>query len=174
MGEDGEGRRHQAELTLESVSRYRDEPTLVSSCLKPATCAWTCASLSACRQHTNASHPIGLLRARRERPRGRAAEERDEVAPVHSVSLVNADLLLQSFCDDVSHGRADRPAQLQDASNRQANDDERTNIQTAVNRPLRERLRSLILAGQPSRRSSGALLHLQLYANHCVTRGRGR
>ena len=30
----------------------------------------------------------------------------------------------RSFCDDVSHGRAGRPAQLQDAGNRQANDDE--------------------------------------------------
>src|SRR5262245_3352899 len=35
-----------------------------------------------------------------------------------------------------------------------------TNIQTAVNRPLRERLGSLILAEPPSRRSSGVLLHL--------------
>ena len=33
-------------------------------------------------------------------------------------------LLLKSFCDDVSHGRAGFPAQLQDAANRQANDDE--------------------------------------------------
>jgi hypothetical protein len=66
-----------------------------------------------------------LLRACRERPcDGRAAEQRDELAALHSVSLVNADLLLQSFCDDVSHGRAGRPAQLQDAGNRQANDDE--------------------------------------------------
>jgi hypothetical protein len=62
-----------------------------------------------------------LLRPRRERPRSRrAAEKRDELAPVHSISLVNAD---QSFCGDVSDGRT-RPAQLQDASNRQANDDE--------------------------------------------------
>jgi hypothetical protein len=37
-----------------------------------------------------------------------------------SLSLVNAD---QSFCGDVSDGRT-RPAQLQDASNRQANDAE--------------------------------------------------
>jgi hypothetical protein len=49
-----------------------------------------------------------------------AAEQRDELAPVHSISLVNAD---QSFCGDASDGRT-RPAQLQDASNRQANDDE--------------------------------------------------
>jgi len=32
--------------------------------------------------------------------------------------------MLQSFCDDMSHGQAGLPAQLQDASNRQANDDE--------------------------------------------------
>jgi len=52
--------------------------------------------------------------------RRRAAEQRDELAPVHPISLVNAD---QSFCGDASDRRT-RPAQLQDASNRQANDDE--------------------------------------------------
>jgi len=31
-------------------------------------------------QHANAPHPIRLLRARRKRPRGRAAEQREEVA----------------------------------------------------------------------------------------------
>ena len=49
-----------------------------------------------------------------------------------------------------------------------------TNIQTAVNRPLRERLGSLILAEQPSRRSSGALLHLQLYAAKTLHQIKGR
>ena len=39
-----------------------------------------------------------------------------------------------------------------------------TNIQTAANRSFRERQGSLILAGPPSRRSSGALLHLEFYA----------
>ena len=39
-----------------------------------------------------------------------------------------------------------------------------TNIQTAANRPFRERLGSLILAELSSRRSSGALLHLEYYA----------
>src|SRR5262249_10238202 len=35
-------------------------------------------------QHADAPHPVRLLRARHERPRGRrAAEQRDEVAPVH-------------------------------------------------------------------------------------------
>jgi hypothetical protein len=62
----------------------------------------------------------GLLCLRRKRPHGsRAAEQRDEIASFHSLSLVNAD---QSFCGDVSDGRT-RRAQLQAASNRQANDD---------------------------------------------------
>ena len=35
-------------------------------------------------EHADAPHPLGLLRARRERPRGRrAAEKRDELAPLH-------------------------------------------------------------------------------------------
>ena len=35
-------------------------------------------------EHADAPHPLGLLRARRERPRRRrAAEQRDELAPSH-------------------------------------------------------------------------------------------
>ena len=35
-------------------------------------------------KHTDAPHPLGLLRPRRERPRGRpAAEQRDELAPLY-------------------------------------------------------------------------------------------
>src|SRR5262249_3311756 len=37
-------------------------------------------------EHTNAPHPLALLRARRERPRSRAAEPRDEVASPHSIT----------------------------------------------------------------------------------------
>src|SRR5262249_22829078 len=38
-------------------------------------------------QHADASHALALLRARRERPRnGCAAEQRDEVSPVHSIT----------------------------------------------------------------------------------------
>src|SRR5262249_23480281 len=38
-------------------------------------------------KHADAPHPLALLRARRERPRRRAAEERDEVAPLnHSIT----------------------------------------------------------------------------------------
>src|SRR6266436_58770 len=38
-------------------------------------------------QHADPPHPLALLRARRERPRGsRAAEHRDEPASVHSIT----------------------------------------------------------------------------------------
>ena len=35
------------------------------------------------QEHSNPSHPLALLRARRERPRRRAADERDELASSH-------------------------------------------------------------------------------------------
>src|SRR5215471_11249438 len=38
------------------------------------------------QEHADAPHPFALLRACRERPRGRAAEQRDEVAAVHSIT----------------------------------------------------------------------------------------
>jgi hypothetical protein len=37
-------------------------------------------------QHANAPHALGLLRARRERPRDRAAKQHDELAPFHSIT----------------------------------------------------------------------------------------
>src|SRR5262249_33050663 len=37
-------------------------------------------------QYGDASHPLALLRAGRERPRRRAAEQRDELAPFHSIT----------------------------------------------------------------------------------------
>src|SRR5262249_9156193 len=37
-------------------------------------------------EHTDPPHPLALLRARRERPRRRAAEQRDELAPFHSIT----------------------------------------------------------------------------------------
>src|SRR5262245_53241467 len=37
-------------------------------------------------QHADVPHPLALLRARRERPRRRAAEQRDELAPLHSIT----------------------------------------------------------------------------------------
>jgi response regulator RpfG family c-di-GMP phosphodiesterase len=39
-------------------------------------------------EHADPPHPFGLLRTRSERPRCRAAEERDEVAPSHANSPV--------------------------------------------------------------------------------------
>src|SRR4029077_1051342 len=39
--------------------------------------------LGIAHQHTNPSHTVGVLRARRDRQRRRAAEERDELAPFH-------------------------------------------------------------------------------------------
>src|SRR5262249_41022202 len=39
-------------------------------------------------QYADTPHPLWLLRARRERPRGdRTADERDEVTPFHSITL---------------------------------------------------------------------------------------
>src|SRR5262249_4023140 len=37
-------------------------------------------------EHADAPHLIALLRARRERPRGRTAHQRDELAPFHSIT----------------------------------------------------------------------------------------
>src|SRR5215475_13955707 len=44
------------------------------------------AASRAMHQHADPSHPLGLLRPRRERPRGRAAEQRDELAAFHSIT----------------------------------------------------------------------------------------
>src|SRR5262245_59363553 len=39
------------------------------------------------REHADAPHSVALLRTRRERPRRRrAAEQRDELAPIHSIT----------------------------------------------------------------------------------------
>src|SRR5262249_37217022 len=38
-------------------------------------------------EHPHAPHSLALLRARRERPRRRAAENRDERAALHSITL---------------------------------------------------------------------------------------
>src|SRR5262249_53828864 len=45
------------------------------------------AADNVCHKHANASHPLALLRARRERPCDRrAAQQRDELAPPHSIT----------------------------------------------------------------------------------------
>jgi hypothetical protein len=38
-----------------------------------------------CVKHTDVPYPLRLLRPRRERPRRRAAEQRDELAPFHGL-----------------------------------------------------------------------------------------
>src|SRR4029077_20491317 len=43
-------------------------------------------ALRIAHQRPNPPHPVSLLRARRERPRRRAAETRDEIAPPHSIT----------------------------------------------------------------------------------------
>jgi hypothetical protein len=43
-------------------------------------------ALGKAHQHADPPHPVALLRARCERPRRRAADERDELAPVHSIT----------------------------------------------------------------------------------------
>src|SRR5262245_20974853 len=44
-------------------------------------------ALRPAHQHADLPHPLGLLRARRERPRSRAAEQRDELAPLQVIEL---------------------------------------------------------------------------------------
>jgi hypothetical protein len=39
-------------------------------------------------QYADATHPFGLLRASRERPRRRAADKRDKLSPPHSITSV--------------------------------------------------------------------------------------
>jgi hypothetical protein len=39
------------------------------------------------QKHSDLSHPLGLLRARRKRPCSCAAEQRDEVAPFQLIEL---------------------------------------------------------------------------------------
>jgi hypothetical protein len=50
-----------------------------------ALCLWIVGG--EIHEHADAPHPLALLRARRERPRGcRAAEKRDEIATPHICS----------------------------------------------------------------------------------------
>jgi hypothetical protein len=74
----------------------------------------------------------------------------------HSISLVDAD---QSFCSYVSHGRARFPAQLQHASNCQANDDESADEHTERDYFVFGRETGFAHCGiEPSRSPSGSLL----------------
>src|SRR5262245_45426003 len=67
--------------------------------------------------------------------------------------------MLRSFCDDVSDGRPG-PAQLQDAGNRQANDDESADELTDCGQStFAEEIVFFHSGIEPSRRGSGSLLH---------------
>ena len=60
------------------------QPNCSSPCRNAPTQALTFRIVRGCGQEdADAPHPLGLLRARRERPRRRAAEQRDELAPPH-------------------------------------------------------------------------------------------
>src|SRR5262249_38860655 len=62
----------------------RSPETIGSTCRNTATPdCFSGSSRSCVHEHANATHPLALLRARRERPRRRAAEQRDERAPFH-------------------------------------------------------------------------------------------
>src|SRR5262245_16442517 len=121
-------------------------------------------------EHADAPHALGLLRPRSKRPHCRAAEQRDELAAFHSISLVNAD---QSFCGDVSDGRTG-PPKLQDASNRQTNDDESADKHTDRGQLAFAGETGFAHSGtEPSRRGSGSLLHQAsrqpaAYTRRCV------
>ena len=56
----------------------------LSKCRDPGLCFRVVLSIE--HQHADAPHPLGLLRARRDRPRRSAAEQRDELAPSHSIT----------------------------------------------------------------------------------------
>ena len=47
-------------------------------------------ALGSPHQHTDAPHALALLRARREGPSRRAAEQRDELAAFHSITCVSS------------------------------------------------------------------------------------
>jgi hypothetical protein len=58
-------------------------------------CLWVVLGVP--HQHAQATHTFGLLRARRERPRCRAAEKRNEIAPpqVEHATISHGTLSLQ-------------------------------------------------------------------------------
>src|SRR5262252_7660668 len=65
----------------------RSPETIGSTCRNTATPdCFSGSSRSCVHKHADASHALALLRARRQRPRRRAAEKRDERAPLHSIT----------------------------------------------------------------------------------------
>src|SRR5215510_4591592 len=52
---------------------------------------------SAGQQHADTAHPLALLRPRRKRPGSRAAEQRDELAPFHSITSSASAIILSGI-----------------------------------------------------------------------------
>src|SRR5262249_34051691 len=87
----GQGRRNQARELLAPVYGWFSEGSHArSEHLQPlAQCHHTGLRFSVIRnshQYDNPPHPLGL-RTRRKRPRGRAAEQRDELAALHDTTV---------------------------------------------------------------------------------------
>jgi hypothetical protein len=60
------------------------QPNSANACRNAPTRALPYLIVRGCgQQHGDAPHALGLLRARRNRPRSRVADERDELAPFH-------------------------------------------------------------------------------------------
>src|SRR5215472_17346484 len=57
-------------------------PTVQPNCCSP----YALRTVGDGHKHADAPHPLALLRARRERPRRCAAEQRHELAPFHSMT----------------------------------------------------------------------------------------
>src|SRR5262249_29369707 len=75
----------------------RSPETIGSTCTNTATPGCFSGSSRSCvHEHADAPHPLRLLRSCRERPRRRAADERDERAPFHS-GLIRSRLRRNEF-----------------------------------------------------------------------------
>src|SRR5262245_30346766 len=68
------------------IASYRPPQRLQALQECPETDLSHCIVSGAGHQHADAPHPHALLRPRRERPRRRAAEQRDELALPHSIT----------------------------------------------------------------------------------------
>jgi hypothetical protein len=62
---------------------------------------------SRAHDHADPPHPLGLLRARRERPRGCTAQQRNERAPFHSLMppVLTSERIAQPSFGDPAYDR---------------------------------------------------------------------
>src|SRR5262249_58736368 len=94
----------------------------------------------------------------------RAASGHAAAAPpsstMNSRRFILRTLVIRSFRDDLSRGRVGGLAQLQDAGNRQANDDESADEHADCGQSTFAEEIGFVHSGiEPSRRGSGSLLH---------------